>query len=220
MKMQELYISIDGNSIVSDQNGRAIHSIYSGFYPVHISHERYADKAFTVNISQDTLIYIELDQTLADAKFVISMDNARLSGASVSIAGKSEITSTIGMANFYNLKTDTVYLYRIENLSELLAEDTVVFHTDSTLRLYYTTGVYTGQPPEHNLHLYPNPAGNHIRVTGVEDNCEFQIRDINGRMLLSGVMKNNGIIDVSNLASGIYFLKSGQYPTLKFTLNK
>ncbi|GAI48968.1 unnamed protein product, partial [marine sediment metagenome] len=67
----------------------------------------------------------ELDQTLADAKFVISMDNARLSGAFVSIAGKSEITSTIGMANFYNLKTDTVYLYRIENLSELLAEDTV-----------------------------------------------------------------------------------------------
>ncbi|GAI48965.1 unnamed protein product, partial [marine sediment metagenome] len=55
LPIENASISIDGNSIVSDQNGRAIYSIYSGFYPVHISHERYAEKALSISISKDTV---------------------------------------------------------------------------------------------------------------------------------------------------------------------
>lgn len=124
------------------------------------------------------------------------------------------------MANFQDLKTDTTYLFRIENQSEFLMEDSVVFLTDTTLRVYLTTGVSATFSGAEGLRLYPNPAHDFIRIFGLESNCDYEIRDVQGRIMDSGILINEERVDVSELAPGIYFLKPGDHPLMKFSINK
>ncbi len=216
--LADVTVGIDGNEVLSDQNGKVGHLIYSGNYPTLFSHERYADLSISLDISKDTVVYVEMDQILANAKFVVKLKDASLPGASVNIGDETETTSAIGMATFLNLETDTAYPYSIWYLSEIYKEDTVVFRTDSTLRFNFKVGVNTDLDIENQVRLFPNPADNHIRVSGIEPNSVYEIRDLKGRILLSGNLNNGDMIDVSELKTGIYFLKSGDYPSMKFNI--
>ena len=55
-----------------------------------------------------------------------------------------------------------------------------------------------------NVTLYPNPVSNilHIEAQGIQ---EVNVMDINGRTVMS--MQNANTIDMSNLASGVYFVR-------------
>ncbi len=211
-------VIIGGDSIQSDHNGRATYHTGMGTYQVAITHERYADTSFTIIISKDAEVLIDLDQTYADVKFVVKMDQASLSDANIAIGGQSVLTSTIGMANIFNLKTDTAYVYRIESQAKLLAEDTLVLQSDTTLRLYYFSTVSTDQSQEERALIYPNPANTQFMVRGVDGPFEYEILDLNGKVLLSGIGDNGETIDVTELASGLYFLSFGQTQILKLSL--
>ena len=54
--------------------------------------------------------------------------------------------------------------------------------------------------------VYPNPATDYIRVENFESVESYQIANLNGRILVSSKMSNNGFIDVAHLQSGIYLL--------------
>ena len=55
------------------------------------------------------------------------------------------------------------------------------------------------------LNLYPNPADNHINITGFDELSEYQIIDLTGKILQFGSIRDNSL-DVSHLPSGVYFL--------------
>ncbi|MDD6209859.1 MAG: T9SS type A sorting domain-containing protein [Bacteroidales bacterium] len=59
------------------------------------------------------------------------------------------------------------------------------------------------------LTIYPNPASDYIRVTGIE-NAEYRVISQNGAVVLSGADYNGEPIDVSSLASGNYIFQSGE----------
>lgn len=68
-----------------------------------------------------------------------------------------------------------------------------------------------------NLNIYPNPANDHIRISGLIGNETIQILDITGRELFNGSSTDN--IDVFNFQKGIYFIKislDGSNKTMKF----
>lgn len=211
-------VTMDGKEVLSDKNGKATLQTYSGSYPILFSHSRYAHLTLDLDISKDTVVYVEMDQALANAKFVVKLKDASLPGALVSIGEKTETTSSIGMATFYDLKTDTSYHYSIAYLSEIFMEDTVIFRTDSTMRFNFMAGVSTVPAMEDQLSLYPNPARNYIRVSGIKRNCRYEIRNILGESVDSGTIRENELIDVSELAPGIYFLNIGPQSTLKFNI--
>lgn len=69
--------------------------------------------------------------------------------------------------------------------------------------------------------LYPNPANNELHLEGdfaTHDN--YIIADLSGRVLQSGVVQSNFVVDVSMLSNGIYFFtlvkENGQIESKRF----
>lgn len=58
---------------------------------------------------------------------------------------------------------------------------------------------------QKDVRLFPNPSKNTIYVQGINNEFEYQITDVNGKLQLSGKTKNS--IQIENLSKGIYFLK-------------
>ncbi len=57
--------------------------------------------------------------------------------------------------------------------------------------------------------IYPNPADGSIKIEVIDSNnlFEYKIFDITGVLLIEGRSKNNDVVDISSLRSGIYVLK-------------
>lgn len=58
---------------------------------------------------------------------------------------------------------------------------------------------------EENISVSPNPASNHINVSGAAD--RYELTDMQGRSLLSGALPGNKQIDINGIATGMYILK-------------
>lgn len=61
-----------------------------------------------------------------------------------------------------------------------------------------------------NFTIYPNPANNFINLElpeGYRSSLNYRILDLKGSELMSGITNKSSNIDVSNLASGVYFVK-------------
>ena len=56
-----------------------------------------------------------------------------------------------------------------------------------------------------NLSLYPNPAGNEIRIGGLTTELPYEIYSEQGQLLIKG--KTSGEIHLGQLASGHYHLR-------------
>ncbi len=69
--------------------------------------------------------------------------------------------------------------------------------------------------------IYPNPAVKELRVSGRVEGGGYQISDVTGKRLMSGVLSNSGSIDVSTLSAGLYLIqvagKGGVTESYKFT---
>lgn len=62
--------------------------------------------------------------------------------------------------------------------------------------------------------VYPNPARDILNIKNTEQNTTYIITDVTGKTVLKGRFSNT--IDVSGLTTGMYFLKTRNYKTIKF----
>jgi S-formylglutathione hydrolase len=72
---------------------------------------------------------------------------------------------------------------------------------------------------KNELTVYPNPATNHLFLSGGDQTLSVKITDLNGRILLKTLNTKGSAIDVSSLKSGIYFLSAfniNDNSTIKF----
>ena len=61
-----------------------------------------------------------------------------------------------------------------------------------------------------NLKIYPNPVIDMLNIDGLSETSEFNLCDINGRVVLNGILEvNTKELNVSNLKKGVYFLSIG-----------
>ncbi len=59
---------------------------------------------------------------------------------------------------------------------------------------------------ENSLLVFPNPAGDFIRILRNEDKpLTIELTDVSGRIVMQTITK--GLMDLSNLQSGVYLLK-------------
>ena len=62
---------------------------------------------------------------------------------------------------------------------------------------------------KQEVHVFPNPASNQLRIFCNWDNYQYELIDNTGRKLLDGNV-NNGIknitIETANFTSGLYYL--------------
>ncbi|MFD2917059.1 T9SS type A sorting domain-containing protein [Psychroserpens luteus] len=58
----------------------------------------------------------------------------------------------------------------------------------------------------NNIVLYPNPTKDYLTISNLQSDLNFDISDVNGRVLKKGVVSPNTNIDVSSLSHGYYFI--------------
>ena len=64
--------------------------------------------------------------------------------------------------------------------------------------------------------LYPNPVVNELNLKGLRENAQVRVMGLDGALLIEATLTpDNGRVDVSNLAAGIYMLQVNQ-TTVKF----
>jgi hypothetical protein len=113
------------------------------------------------------------------------------------------------------LQSNTDYLVRVK---AVCTEDESTFTTS----VPFTTTVGIGENVlSHIVELYPNPTSTFVTLRIKSDNIQMvegQIYDMYGKLLKTVPMDNtNNTIDVSDLSSGVYFLKIS---TNQGTVNK
>lgn len=57
------------------------------------------------------------------------------------------------------------------------------------------------------IDMYPNPATDIIKISGVHENHNYSITDIKGRTVLQSILNQDNSIDISELSAGIYILE-------------
>jgi hypothetical protein len=68
----------------------------------------------------------------------------------------------------------------------------------------------------NRVKLFPNPAAGYIQISGLKSNENFTIYNLLGTPVLNGIITNNEKIDIKNIPSGLYFLKTENGNTITF----
>lgn len=90
---------------------------------------------------------------------------------------------------------------------------------------YTQDGVLSGECPQplsinesviqNNISVFPNPATDRIQISNLPDGELFyEVMNYYGEKVLSGILNNQ--IDIMALQTGIYFIKLGNQPPIKF----
>lgn len=61
---------------------------------------------------------------------------------------------------------------------------------------------------KNEIKVYPSPANNYVKVSGLNRAEKFSLYTVLGQEIKNGLTTNNQEINISNLASGVYFLKT------------
>ena len=92
--------------------------------------------------------------------------------------------------------------------------------------------IYVGQPYSSEIerglngisdfYIIPNPASNLISIESNKDFCglTYSITDLTGRQILSGKLVKETTIDITCLASGLYFFHVNELASKNFKLVK
>jgi hypothetical protein len=86
--------------------------------------------------------------------------------------------------------------------------------TSTNVTLNGSLGV--GNFNKNSINIYPNPATYQINISNITVVKSFEIFNANGKVILKSDKLISNSIDISNLSSGIYFLKLGSMETVKF----
>lgn len=109
------------------------------------------------------------------------------------------------------------FAYRIKPKSTVIVGDS--FSSDAKIYFDYNPFIQTNSVTttinalsttdfeKNNFTVYPNPASNFITISSeLSVDANFEISDINGKLLSKGRVENNGEIDISQLQWGFYLI--------------
>lgn len=70
------------------------------------------------------------------------------------------------------------------------------------------TAISAEEPVKSDFMVYPNPASTELNLTGFDLNAPFVLYNELGQTVLEGVLPDHGVIDISGLTAGYYFLEA------------
>ncbi len=92
-----------------------------------------------------------------------------------------------------------------------------------TLNVAKTSAVFFGEETNPSTYsVYPNPTKDKLAISSSnpDEIMKVEVMDLNGKVLLTNELRSNATIDVSDISSGIYFVKIGsvnnEIPPIKF----
>jgi hypothetical protein len=110
--------------------------------------------------------------------------------------GALEITGTTYGSGYYFY----FYNWQVELSAEVCTSELVPV----TVTIDNSTGI---QSPNSLASIFPNPAKEFIRIKGLNSSANVSIVDAAGRLVSSSQVSADGIVSLSNITSGIYFVR-------------
>jgi len=91
----------------------------------------------------------------------------------------------------------------IENGPQYLA-----FLPSDSIKIVSNSGIEENTPAGNFYHIYPNPSHNSINIVSTQNEIfSYSLTDINGKLLVSGIINHNGKLDLSPYPPAVYVLK-------------
>ncbi|HEX8561345.1 MAG TPA: T9SS type A sorting domain-containing protein [Flavobacterium sp.] len=87
---------------------------------------------------------------------------------------------------------------------------------NGTLYRFIPTNLALDQHSKNTVQLYPNPANEVLNIGGDYNAASYQIYDSTGKLISNGVINAESTIDVSQLQTGMYFIKLDSAAAVKF----
>ena len=112
--------------------------------------------------------------------------------------------------------TDLLAVYNMDHSTGVVAADNSGNGNDGALQDQATwaasivgTGCYLGTDAleNENFEVYPMPSNDKIFLKNVNTNCNYEIYNLDGKLLISGQYFSTQSIDISDLSEGIYLLR-------------
>lgn len=94
-------------------------------------------------------------------------------------------------------------------------EDQYILAIDN-IKVWIEDPVSINENTEKSLSIFPNPASNNVNLN-IPNDTYFEIIDVMGKVAISDTY--NGGINISNLPSGVYFVKVKNFQVQKLVIN-
>jgi len=209
--LSDTRIEIDGVEVETNNEGEASFCLLEGEYSVSISKTDYLNKVCTVNLTSDSIIYIELESSTGEVEFHILDGDEFVSKALVTLNGVKKRPDSLGVVLFEGVEKNTYSRYTItvggyEDISSMF-----LFQNDTIINIQLDATANLDEIKNDLLIVYPNPLDDiltvemeHLFVNN------YEIINIRGELVLFGTLvQGKNLIDMESLMSGIYFLKIG-----------
>jgi len=124
------------------------------------------------------------------------------------IEGIGNETGLLNIRKQLSYSQPKVYIVNESWRSFLVINNDTVFKTP--INTYYNSLMINEQIAKQNIHIYPIPCDNILKISSYIFNSEsnYEIIDITGKIILYGSLNNNtNNIDISSIEHGVYFLK-------------
>jgi hypothetical protein len=91
----------------------------------------------------------------------------------------------------------------------------IVYKESPNTNAYKSTGVTSAL--QSKARIYPNPVKTNLQISNA-DNMDYQLVDVTGRTVKSGIVKHDAILDMGSLQQGFYMIQLSKDGTIQQTL--
>ena len=131
--------------------------------------------------------------------------------------------------NEWHVVADNQYYVPVNEVAYMLftddSEEFAIVKTDGEMMVGVSEVTFSQSVPESvegvdaerlAVTLFPNPVTSELRLQGLRENAQARVLSLDGALLIEATLTpNNGRIDVSALAAGVYLLQVNE-TTVKF----
>lgn len=135
----------------------------------------------------------------------------------------------IAAQNEWHVVADNQYYVPVSEVAYMLftddSEEFAIVKTDGEMMVGVSEVTFSQSVPESvegvdaerlAVTLFPNPVTSELRLQGLRENAQARVLSLDGALLIEATLTpNNGRIDVSALAAGVYLLQVNE-TTVKF----
>ena len=206
-------VSINSNYQTTNSFGEANFSLLKGSYNVTVSKSGCSTKTQTYNFDSDSVIYINLQKSIANVEFRMKDGENIVRYATIKLNSVVQQANSLGIATYYEQSVNKDYTYTVEKSGYKSVSSTFTLSNDTIINIQLNTITGLNNIEENLYRIYPNPVSDILIINQSYSNvAQYNIINTTGQTKLSGIVINgNNSIDLCGLSSGVYIVKLADY---------
>ena len=207
LPLEEATITVNNETLTTDENGFAVISLISGNYQYSVSKYGYHTINGAIEIVGDDLeLPITLERSIFNLTFVVTSDELPLEEATIEINNETLITDTEGVAVI--ILTAGIYEYFVSKVGYLPENKTVEITNEDKELPVSLTAVSIKNQHFTDFYLFPNPFNDFVYFGGNTSEVKtVKISNFLGQKIKEIDLQGETSIFAGDLPQGIYFLE-------------